>query len=252
MDTLQKKNAHTRDARIVFDEGPHVYYIDGDSDYMSVTTLIHEQFPKFDADKIIGKMMSSPKWPQSKYYGMSPQQIKDLWNQNGKIASEAGTKLHYDIECFYNGEPKKNESIEYKYFLNFYKKNQQLEAFRTEWMIFDTELKMAGSIDMVFRNPKGVLEIYDWKRSKEIKTTNRWGNATTECISHLPDCNFWMYSLQLNIYRKLLIKNYDVDVGDMYLVILHPNNDNYLKYKVPDLSTEVDDLFALRLKQLDK
>ena len=35
---LSKKNAHQRDAHISFDEGPHIYTIDGDSDYMSVTS----------------------------------------------------------------------------------------------------------------------------------------------------------------------------------------------------------------------
>lgn len=38
MDTLSKKNPHERDTHISFDEGPHIYTIDGDSDYMSVTT----------------------------------------------------------------------------------------------------------------------------------------------------------------------------------------------------------------------
>ena len=47
-------------------------------------------------------MIKSPNWTKSKYYGMTPQQIKDQWNENGRIASEAGTKMHYDIECFYN------------------------------------------------------------------------------------------------------------------------------------------------------
>ena len=41
MDTLSKKNFHERDAHISFDEGPHIYTIDGDSDYMSVTTWNH-------------------------------------------------------------------------------------------------------------------------------------------------------------------------------------------------------------------
>ena len=38
---LAKKNSHPRDKSITFDEGPHIYTIDGDSDYMSVTTWNH-------------------------------------------------------------------------------------------------------------------------------------------------------------------------------------------------------------------
>jgi hypothetical protein len=33
-------------------------------------------------------MMRSKKWPQSKWYGMSPAAIKAAWNANGKQASE--------------------------------------------------------------------------------------------------------------------------------------------------------------------
>ena len=50
---LANKNAHPRDSHILFDEGPHIYTIDGDSDYLSVTTWNHSHFPHFDSDKII-------------------------------------------------------------------------------------------------------------------------------------------------------------------------------------------------------
>jgi nucleoside-diphosphate-sugar epimerase len=42
-----------------------------------------------------------------------------------------------------------------------------------EWMIFDEDLKLAGSIDMVYENPDGTLSIYDWKRSKDISKINK-------------------------------------------------------------------------------
>lgn len=67
MDSLKKKNPHPRDECISFDEGPHIYTINGDSDFISVTTWNHSQFQKFDADNVIEKMMSSKKWPESKY-----------------------------------------------------------------------------------------------------------------------------------------------------------------------------------------
>ena len=66
--------------------------------------------------------MKSRKWKQSKYFGKTKEEIKQQWNQNGKEASEAGTKLHYDIECFYNGKKIDNDSIEYKQFLSFNEK----------------------------------------------------------------------------------------------------------------------------------
>lgn len=249
---LANLNPHERDTHISFDEGPHIYTIDGDSGFMSVTTWNHSHFPHFNADKIIKKMMSSKNWAKSKYFGMTPQQIKDQWNENGRIASEAGTKMHYDIECFYNNMDIQNDSIEYSYFKNFKKDHQHLKPFRTEWMVWDKELQFAGSIDMSFQRDDGTIDIYDWKRCKEIKKNNGWESATTECINYLPNSNFWHYSLQLNTYKALLEKNYGVKVGDLYLVCLHPNNKNgnYIKFKCADLSAEVEMLFELRKSML--
>ena len=252
---LANLNPHERDSHILFDEGPHVYTIDGDSDFMSVTTWNHSHFPHFDADKIITNMMNSKKWSQSKYFGQTIGEIKAGWNKNGQEASKAGTKMHYDIECFYNEEDVEVEEdcVEWKYFEKFEEEiGQNLEPYRTEWMIWDKELKFAGSIDMIFRNPDGTLLIYDWKRCKNIKKDNRWQGATTDCISHLPDTNYWHYSLQLNTYKYLLEKNYGEKVVGMYLVCLHPNNANksYIKIEVPDLGEEIKDLMSLRKTML--
>ena len=82
LDYLEKKNAHERDAHITFEEGPHIYTIDGDSGFTSVTTWNHSHFSGFNADAIISGMMRSARWPQSKYYGMTVEEIKAGWNQN--------------------------------------------------------------------------------------------------------------------------------------------------------------------------
>ena len=250
---LAKLYPHERDERIQFDEGPHIYTIDGSSHgYMSVTTFNHAHFEQFDADAIIKNMMASSRWPQSKYYGQTPDEIKAGWDKNRDEAANAGTKMHYDIECYYNECPNENDSIEYKYFMNFLTAFPDLKPYRTEWTVFHEDLKLAGSIDMVFENPDGSLLIYDWKRSKEIVKTNgfnKWGNK--ECIDHLPDTNYWHYCLQLNTYKAILEEKYGKTVTDLYLVCLHPNNknNNFQRIKVADLQTEVKELFEMR--QLD-
>ena len=256
-DYLAKKFPHERDSHIHFDEGPHIYTIDGDSDYMSVTTWNHSHFPHFDADKIITKMIRSRNWTKSKYYGKTREEIKDGWEKNGEEASKAGTKMHYDIECFYNDEDVEidEDCVEFDYFMSFENNiGSELEPYRTEWMIWDKELKLAGSINMIFRKPDGTLLIYDWKRCKEIKKDNRYQSAITECIDHLPDSNFWHYSLQLNTYKYMLEKNYGEKVVGMYLVCLHPNNNNksYIRLKVPHLKSELGDLMMLKKRMLIK
>jgi ATP-dependent exoDNAse (exonuclease V) beta subunit len=252
---LKEKNPHPRDDRILFDEPSHTYTIDGDSNYTSVTTFNHKLFEVFDADKIISNMRKSRNWVNSKYFGQSDSEIKAQWEENRDNAAQAGTKMHYDIECYYNECPNVNESIEYKYFLNFKDQFPELKAYRTEWTVFHEELKLAGSIDMVFENENGDLLIYDWKRSKEIVKTSSWNKfSNNDVISHVPDTNYWHYCLQLNTYKAILEAKYNRKVVGLYLVCLHPDNKNndFQRIKVVDLQEEVKNLFEYRLKTINK
>lgn len=267
---LSAINPHERDAFIEFEEGPHIYKIQGDpSRYTSVTTWNHSHFEHFDADAIIDKMMNSKNWKTNKYYGMSKNEIITQWDASRDEAAQAGTKMHYDIECYYNTNanesPHKNTqlientSLEYSYFLKFAEDYKHLKPYRTEWMIWDSDVKIAGSVDMVFQAEAGVdvdsILIYDWKRSKEItKTSNFNKYALSECINHLPDTNFWHYSLQLNVYKYILEKNYGKNVKGLYLVCLHPLNKNgsYIRIPCADLQKEVEELFEMRKNELEK
>jgi hypothetical protein len=253
---LSTLNAHERDQHIEFYEPTHVYTVKGDSNYTSVTTWNHSHFGSFDANKIIGNMVKSGKLedPTYKYYGKTPEDIKKMWAENGKEASSAGTQTHLHIEHFYNRIDVVDDSTEYAYFQNFVKDYPQLEAYRTEWCVYDEDLKIAGSIDMVYRDKNtGEFYIYDWKRSKRISFESFNGaKAKTECINHLDDSNFWHYSLQLNVYRKILRSHYGIDAKQLCLVILHPNNcsQNYEIVELPFLDEEVEQLWEYRKNQL--
>lgn len=218
--------------------------------YTSVTTMIHGLFSHFDADEIIDKMMRSKNWkdPNYKYYGMTREEIKAMWNKKKNESAGAGTNMHYDIECYWNGLEVVNESLEYQYFKEFVRDFPDLKPYRTEWMVYYEDVKLSGSIDMIFENPDGTIQIYDWKRCQEIQYDNAFGkNAIAKCIQHLPDTNFWHYSLQLNTYKKILEDKYGKKVTDMYLICIHPDNP-YKKYdriQVPVLEAELNDLFDM-------
>jgi ATP-dependent exoDNAse (exonuclease V) beta subunit len=248
---LAIQNRHPRDKDISFEEGPHIYTVLGErGTYTSVTTMIHRLFSHFDADEVIDKMMRSKNWndPNYKYYGMSRDQIKALWNSKRDQSAGAGTNMHYDIECYWNGLTVQNESIEFQYFKEFVKDFPDLKPYRTEWMVYHEDVKLSGSIDMVFENPDGTLQIYDWKRCQEIKYDNDFGkNAIAKCIQHIPDTNFWHYSLQLNTYKKILEDKYGKQISDMYLICIHPENayKRYDRIQVPVLEKELENLFSM-------
>jgi len=250
-------NVHPRDEFITFEEGPHIYTVCGErGTYTSVTTFNHSHFSHFNADAIIDSMIRGKKMkdPTYKYFGMTKDQIKDDWDKNRDAASSAGTKLHNDIEHYFNGMDVVNNSIEYQYFKNFLNDFPELKPYRTEWMVYYEELKISGSIDMIFENPDGTLQIYDWKRCQEIKHEAEFGKyALTTCISHLPDTNFWHYALQLNTYKIILEHKYGKKITDMYLICIHPDNvyKNYQRIQVPCLDAEMKDLIEFRKKQLE-
>lgn len=253
---LAKINVHPRDQLIIFDEGPHIYTVldDLESKYVSCTTFIHHFFHEFNADLIINKMMKSSKWNQNRYFGMTANQIKQSWEHNRIEASTAGTQMHKTIESFYNQEitlDSFRDVPDMQHFIDFYQEyGYHLKPYRSEWMVFDWDLKLAGSIDFVTENEDGTLDIYDWKRSNEIKRENQWQNGK-DPIQHLPDTNYWHYCLQLNIYKAILERNYQKQIRQLTLVVLHPVQVKYKLIPVVDLSREVENLFQSRKKELN-
>lgn len=276
---LAKHNAHERDAFIKFFDVGHRYEItinpEDMTKYTSVTTWNHEHFPKFDADATITKMMQGPNWKEgNKYWGMTREQIKDMWKQNGTSVAQAGTDMHYQIECFMNQEPTtttdknthtdllrvyrdaesqlkegdgRNDSIEWSHFLQYVKDHPDFIPYRTEWTVFDETIHVAGSIDMVYRNQDGSLSIYDWKRCGDITPETKWKKfATNPIIAHLPDTNYWHYTLQLNTYKHILETRYGETVRELVLVRLHPDSENYELIELPILTREVKQLFEQR------
>jgi hypothetical protein len=241
-----------RNSRINFVEETHTYFIDGSSKgVISVTTLIHEHFPKFNAKKVIQAMRDKPDFSQGKYAGMTDKYIINMWNIDAKVASTAGTSMHKNIERYYDGEEIPVDSVEIKYFLDFDESiKERLMPYRTEWSIFEEDIKLAGQLDILYSiEGTDKYALYDWKRSKELKMTNNFSKGLG-CLSHLDDCNYIHYSIQLNIYKYILESRYGLIVAEMFLVVLHPNNDTYKLVKVNEMKEEVEMIFKHRKESL--
>lgn len=254
---LCQKNKHPRDDDISFQEEGHIYTVKKRRGYKSITTIVHNAFEKFNSDKIIDKMMESDNWINSKYYGMTKPDIKRQWKENGNEAALLGTTMHYLFEYHYNDMYKTpidehpgyfqnfmnnndyKKTIEYKYFKNFVDEHPDLNPYRTEWSVYDEDNKLAGSIDMTFLNDDGTISIYDWKRCKKIERFSYYSkHSIVKGLSHIPDTNYWHYTLQLNLYKMILESKYGFVVNDINLVVIHPENltENYEKIQLPFIS----------------
>ena len=280
---LTQINRHPRDQHIAFDEPTHKYYVNGScKGNISCTGFVHEFFGHFDAKKIITKMRKGANWANSKYYGKTDEEIMKEWSDNGKEASSAGTAMHFAIEKFMHGALDEIDSAvmntpEWRYFMKFWKEcGDDLEPYRSEWEVFtdrldlpasqhrevftdaldspasERKIKLCGSIDMVYRRKSdGKFVIYDWKRSKEIKSDNPFGSGLAP-LDHLPDTNYWHYTLQLNVYKWILEQYYGLEVADLYLVILHPDQPSYRRMRLNILTDEVEDMIECRRRAVEE
>ena len=248
---LSIKNKHERDCRITFQEEGHKYWIDNDAkDLISATTFIHTFFPPFDSLEIINNIMKKDEYlndPSYKYYKMEAEQIQNKW----KNSAHLGTHLHADIEKYLNNQHVENTSVEFQQFLNFMDDHKnELTIYRTEWMIFTEILKLTGSIDALFQNNKGEFVICDWKRVQSIYQRSFTDKTGYPPFENIPDSNFHHYSLQLNLYRVILEYFYQVKIKDMFLIILFPENTNYIKMKIDRMEKEGDLLLDCRVSEL--
>ena len=79
--------------------------------------------------------------------------------------------------------------------------------------------------------------IVDWKRVRNIKTEGF--DPLSYPLDRLPDSNYWIYSLQLNLYRYILETEYAFDKSCMYLAVVHPEQSLPRLIDVPRLEDEM-------------
>lgn len=234
--SFNKLNKHSRDNRVKFYSEKHVYTIDG-VPAPSASTIISRFFPEFDME-----YWSERKAPS---LGMSASEVAKMWSDKGKVARDKGTLLHEQIENYYLGIDYK-ETEEFDQFRKFINDHSDLQPYRSEWRIFDDHLNIAGTIDLIVSNGTN-HDIYDWKRSKKVINTfdgepiqqNQWQQGVGG-LNHIDDTSYNRYCLQQSLYKYILEKNYNIEIENMYLIVMYPNYGNYYKVEVPYLKKEIE------------
>lgn len=234
---LAARNGHARDARVRFDEGPHVYYVDGTAIGASVTGLLKEvEGDPFDAEAV---SLRKSRWPDERYNAgvdragkwipMTPKAIRAQWD----LARDLGTDLHARIEKHLNGEVVCVKDTHAHQNLEEFLQAMRwiaacgLEPYRTEWVIFDEDADVAGSIDFVARDPAtGALVIIDWKRCRNGDDVYRFssrrdGVMLKPPLDHLPDTTLSHWAAQVNLYRIILERHYAVVISRMQMVCVY-------------------------------
>jgi ATP-dependent exoDNAse (exonuclease V) beta subunit len=215
---------------IVFNAKDHSYksiYDEGIS-WISVTTLVSNFKKPFDAKKVSEKVTKNKK---SKWYGIEPKIILEIWEAESERALTMGTYYHNQREAdLCSLSSLSIEGTIVPIFVPMQEHNgiktapsQKLDpGVYPEHMVYLKSTGICGQSDLV-EVVNGKVNIIDYKTNKEIKKESyvNWEGQSEKMLSpidHLDDCNFNHYALQLSIYMYIILKhNPKLQPGNIYL-----------------------------------
>jgi hypothetical protein len=196
--------------------------------WYSVTTVVSSLKKPFDAKTTSQKVTKNAK---SKWYGIDPEIIQDIWNNESRRALDLGTWYHNQRESdLCSLASIEREGVNVPIFAPLPLKNgikhapsQKLESgVYPEHMVYLKSAGICGQSDLV-EVVKGRINIIDYKTNKEIKTESfkNWEGISEKMlhpVSHLDDCNYNHYALQLSIYMYIILKhNPKLSAGNIYI-----------------------------------
>ena len=185
--------------------------------WYSVTTVVSSLKKSFDAKKTAQKVSKNTK---SKWHGIEPKIIEEIWANEAKRAVNLGTWYHNQREaelCSLSSIEREGTIVPIFAPLPLkdgikYAPSQKLEpGVYPEHMVYLKSAGICGQSDLV-EVVNGRVNIIDYKTNKEIKMESfkDWEGISEKMlhpISNLDDCNFNHYSLQLSIYMYMILKH---------------------------------------------
>lgn len=247
------KAKHPRGYEIEFFEDSHIYKstINGrEIKYTSGTGVIHSCFPPFDPSGEITKRCALKE-------GISVEELKAKWKAKGDASCKFGTRVHECCEDIELGKTELRntpldgrEKIVFKHAVGIAQKfRQRLDILGVEKIVFSPDLQIAGTIDLFARSRKtGDFVIIDHKTNQTIDTENKWNSFALPPIEHVPDINFYAYSLQLNLYQYLLQREgYVPKQAKFKLFLNHLTEAGSKLIELPDMQLEIRDIVVEHL-----
>jgi hypothetical protein len=205
---------------IVFESKSHSYTsIDplDNTKWVSVTTLIGAFKQPFNGESIAKKSSTSKK---SKWYGMTPEEIQNVWKKESERACTLGNWYHDQRETDILGcdtisrfgvtlpviRPLTDEKG-----MKMASSQKLIPGIYPEHMVYLKSAGICGQSDLV-EVADGFVHITDYKTNKEIKTESfrNWEGVSQKMsfpLTHLDDCNYNHYALQLSIYMYMILKH---------------------------------------------
>ena len=194
----------------------HKYTSADDINWLSVTSLLSNFKQPFDAETIASKVARSKK---SKWYGMTPTEIKEAWKAEAKRATDLGTWYHNQREadiCEITNMERHGVTVPVFKPIEVdgikHSPEQKIkDGVYPEHMVYLKSAGICGQSDLV-EVINGEVHITDYKTNKEIKIEGftNWEGVTQKMsapVAHLDDCHLNHYALQLSMYMFIILKH---------------------------------------------
>jgi hypothetical protein len=215
---------------IIFNASDHSYRSIEDTgiNWISVTTLVSHFKKPFDAKAVAQKVSKNKK---SKWAGIDPQTIQDIWNNESTRSTTLGSWYHNQREddlCALASMEREGITVP------VFKPSEVREGVKVaplqklepgvypEHMVYLRSAGICGQSDLV-EVVNGKVNIIDYKTNKEIKKESyiNWEGISEKMahpVNNLDDCNFYHYALQLSIYMYIILKhNPKLKPGSIYI-----------------------------------
>lgn len=192
---------------MILDELQHTYTIDSHTFKYSVTQLVNQYTPPFQAD-MIARIVASKE-------GCEPQDILRKWEVNKEIAQDYGNAVDKAVQYWVDyGEGPKQQHLEeiVEDFKKDFSKNLSAQI-----AVYDKQMSVCGTIDVVESLGNKKVNVIDVKSNAEFYKKPH--GRLLAPFNDLQNNNENKYRIQLSLYRDLL-KLQGIEVENLY--VWHP------------------------------
>lgn len=183
--------------------------------------------------------------------GVSAEVILQEWQAKADRSKKLGNMIHLAAESYIaNGHygqfrwPKEFQP-HFQSLQQFFTENQHVIFETTEQIIGSPEIGIAGRYDFTYRKMDGPY-LADLKTNKEIKTENIFEQMKPP-LTHLDDCNYNHYALQLSLLRYLAEQEQYFDaIQGQTLVWIHENG--YQLFPIDYMQDEIEAILKESVK----
>lgn len=242
---LPKIAIHPSGQEIAFTEEDHKYISEG-MVYKSATSILKDHFPVFDQENIAKRYALK--------HNTTPELVIADWEAIAKKATDHGTMVHAYLECLLleidPGEHCLTE-MTVKTLQDISNKiKENYDVIESEKIVFCPDLKISGTMDLfAYSTKRNEYLLADWKTNKKMELENNFNKFGSGPFMKIPDINFHHYSLQVHLYKEMIIRERYIANGkkaNIKCLITHiPSSEEgvFKNYLTRDYSREIRALF---------